>query len=213
MSSPASYLNFIVATIKRKQMIFVDCRGLACPAPVVKAKKALEGSNGAPVKVVVDNGAPRENVLRFAANRGCRILEEAFENGWQITLQQDSTQQPLQQSGANDQLAVLLIGSDRLGDGPEELGRLLMKNFIITLLELPSPPESIFFINSGIYLTTEGSELLEPLHKLAETGTGIFSCGVCLDYFGLREKLAAGAVTNMYTIVDTLLSSGNAIKI
>jgi hypothetical protein len=73
-----------------------------------------------------------------------------------------------------------VVGSDRFGDGPEELGRLLMKNFINTLLELPSPPESIFFINSGILLTTEGLELLEPLQKLAGTGTDIFPCGVCL---------------------------------
>ena len=194
-------------------MIVEDCRGLACPAPVIKTKKALESSGGAPVRVVVDNGAPRENVLRFAATRGCRILEEEFEGGWQITLLPAGTEQTLQQSGTNSQQAVLLIGSDRLGDGPEDLGRLLMKNFIITLLELPSPPESIFFINSGILLATEGSELLEPLQKLAGSGTGIFSCGVCLDYYGLREKLVAGAVANMYTIAEKMLSSGNPIKI
>jgi selenium metabolism protein YedF len=194
-------------------MIFEDCRGLACPVPVIMTKKALESSGGAPVRVVVDNGAPRENVLRFAASRGCRILEEALENGWQITLLPDSSGQTLQPSGANRQQPVILIDSDRLGNGPEELGRLLMKNFIITLLELPSPPESIFFINSGVLLTTEGSELLEPLLKLAGTGTLIFSCGVCLDYFGLREKLVAGTVTNMYSIAEKMLSAGNPIKI
>jgi hypothetical protein len=88
-----------------------------------------------------------------------------------------------------------------------------MKNFIITLLELPDPPEVIFFINSGVQLTSEGSELLEPLHKLAEVGTGIYSCGVCLDYFGLRDKLVAGKVTNMYTIAEKLLAAGNPVKV
>jgi len=194
-------------------MIFEDCRGLDCPAPVIRTKKALESSGGAPVRVVVDNGAPRENLLRFAAARGCRILEEAFENGWQITLLPPSATQPQSQPGSGSQAAVILIGSDRLGNGPEELGRLLMKNFLITLLELPAPPESIFFINSGVLLTTEGSDLLEPLLKLAAGGTGIFSCGVCLDYFGLREKLAAGAVTNMYTIAEKMLASGNPITV
>jgi len=194
-------------------MIFEDCRGLACPAPVIRTKKALERSGGAPVRVVVDSGAPRENVLRFATARGCGILEEAFENGWQITLLPHAAGQPQQQPGSAGQAAVILIGSDRLGSGPEELGRLLLKNFIVTLLELPSPPDSIFFINSGVLVTTEGSELLEPLQKLAGGGTGIFSCGVCLDYFGRRDKLVAGAVTNMYTIAEKMLASGNPITL
>lgn len=193
-------------------MISEDYRGLACPAPVIKTKQALERAGGAPVTVMVDDGAPRENILRFARTRGCGVQEKACDNGWQITLAPDSSRQPEQPLASSGHQAIL-IGSDRFGDGADELGRLLMKNFIITLLELPILPESIFFINSGVLLTTEGSELLEPLHKLAAAGVGVFSCGVCLDYFGLRDKLAAGSVTNMFTIAEKMLAAGNPLRI
>ncbi|NJD90382.1 MAG: sulfurtransferase-like selenium metabolism protein YedF, partial [Geobacter sp.] len=106
----------------------------------------------------------------------------------------------------------VLISSDRFGDGPDELGRLLMKNFIITLLELPNPPDRIFLLNRGVLLATEGSETIEPLTKLADAGIEIFSCGVCLDYFSVRDKLAVGAVTNMYTIAEAL-TSGNLNRV
>lgn len=194
-------------------MIIEDCRGLACPAPVITTKKALARAGGLPVRLLLDNGAPKENVLRFARTHNCRVEEETYENGWQITLYPDSNQQPVQPQSSTGQQATLLITSDRLGEGPDELGLLLMKNFIITLLELPLPPDTIFFINSGVRLTTTGSELLEPLSKLADKGTEIFSCGVCLDYFGLREKLVAGAVTNMYSIAEKMLVAGNPLRV
>lgn len=206
-------ISFFHKKYEGKQMIIEDCRGLDCPAPVIRVKKALENAGGAAVRVIVDNGAPRENVLRFAATRRCNVIEEAVENGCQITILPESDVQLQQLPVTAGRQAVILVGSDRLGDGPDELGRLLMKNFIITLLELPSLPEAVFFINSGVLLTIEGSELIEPLHKLAAGGAEIFSCGVCLDYFGLRDKLAAGAVTNMYTIAERMLAAGNPLRV
>jgi selenium metabolism protein YedF len=107
----------------------------------------------------------------------------------------------------------MLISTDSFGHGPEELGKLLMKNFIITLLEVPSQADRIFLINRGVLLAVAGSEVLEPLTKLANTGVEIFACGVCLDYFSVRDRLAIGSVTNMYTIAEALTSPGSLIKI
>jgi selenium metabolism protein YedF len=194
-------------------MVFEDCRGIACPEPVIRLKNALERSGDGEVRIVVDNGASRENVLRFARSQGCTLHEEAFENGWLITLRAGVLSSDERIPATSRHQSVILIGSDKLGEGPDELGRLLMKNFIISLLELATPPETIFFINSGVMLAADGSEALEPLQKLEEKGTELFACGVCLDFFGLRDRLAAGSVTNMYTIADKLLSSGNSIKI
>jgi selenium metabolism protein YedF len=108
---------------------------------------------------------------------------------------------------------VLLVSSDRLGDGPEELGRLLMKNFLITLLDVPEPPDRIFFVNAGVLLATAGSEVVEALEKLGNHGVEVFSCGVCLDFFGRREQLAAGAVTNMFTIAESLLAARSVVRL
>lgn len=194
-------------------MKVIDCRGLTCPAPVISTKKAMEESGGAPFQILLENGAARENVLRFCRSKGCTVIEKPGEADTSLVIT------CMQQTSATDDLAVkltapvILIASDSLGNSSDELGRLLLKNFIMTLLELPVQPEKIIFMNRGVLLTSEGSEMLEPLSKLVNAGVEILSCGVCLEYYGLRDKLLAGVVTNMYTIAESLLSSGNVIRL
>jgi len=191
----------------------IDCRGLACPAPVTTTKKAIDEFNGAPFQILLDNGAARENVLRFCSSKGYSVIETIGENSTSLIISGKL------QTQANDNLvnnrfsSVILIASDRMGNGSDELGRLLLKNFIITLLEIKNKPAKIIFVNSGVLLTSEGSELLEPLCKLAVAGVEILSCGICLEYYGIREKLSAGIVTNMYTIAESMLFSGNAVRL
>jgi selenium metabolism protein YedF len=112
-----------------------------------------------------------------------------------------------------DRPSVILIASECLGRGSDDLGRLLMKNFVITLLELADQPAKILLVNSGVLLAVEGSELIEPFRKLSAAGIEILSCGLCLDYFKVREKLAVGSITNMYAIADAMLTSGNTLRL
>ena len=107
----------------------------------------------------------------------------------------------------------MLIAADRLGEGSDELGKLLMKNFIITLLDLNHLPDRILFLNSGVFLTTEGSEVLEALEKLGNRGVEVLSCGACLDYFHRKDMLKAGGVTNMFTIAESLMQAGSVIRV
>lgn len=190
----------------------IDCRNMACPAPVISVKKALEEVGE--LSVLLDNGAPRENVGRFARNRGFLVSEEQDETGgWTLTItSNDSTKKPGDSKSLNSD-RVVLITSDRLGEGPEELGRLLMKNFIHTLLETSDQPASMVFVNSGIFLTTEGSEVLEALEKLKNMGVEIFSCGLCLDFFERKEQLRVGGTTNMLSIAENMLSAAQVIKL
>ena len=195
-------------------MKVIDCRNLACPAPVITVKKALEAAGGETVQVLVDPGAPRENVTRFAVGRGHAVEETAVEGGYALSITPGGKDvSPAEAGGTVCGRTVILIGSDRLGEGAEELGRLLMKNFIITLLDLDIVPERIFFVNSGVFLTTEGSEVLEALEKLGNRGVEILSCGVCLDFFRRREKLGAGSVTTMFTIAESLMSAGSVVRL
>jgi selenium metabolism protein YedF len=191
----------------------IDCRGLACPAPVIATKKALEEASDSPLRVLLDKGAARENVLRFCASKGFDVSEELGEDSTSLLISSILKTTPQDNRDEKESSPVLLICSDRLGSGSDELGRLLMKNFIITLLELSKKPEKIFFVNSGVLLTTEGSELIEPLSKLAYSGVEIFSCGVCLDYYVVADKLVVGKTSNMYTIAESILISGHAIKL
>jgi hypothetical protein len=71
----------------------------------------------------------------------------------------------------------------------------------------------MMFVNTGIFLTTEGSEVIEALEKLGNRGVEILSCGVCLDFFNRREKLRAGSITNMFTIAESLLRTGSVVRL
>jgi selenium metabolism protein YedF len=188
----------------------LDVRGLSCPAPVVAVKRELEAGEGV-LRVLLDDGAPRENVTRFARGRGYSVQEEPLEGGFALVL--TGTREPGVTAAGRPGGAVMLIGSDRLGDGPEELGRLLMRNFIMTLLDLDALPDRMLFINTGVLLTVAGSEVLEALVTLANRGVEVLSCGVCLDFFKKKELLAAGGVTNMFTIAESLLSAPSVVRL
>lgn len=191
-------------------MNMIDCRSMACPAPVIAVKKALEQQGE--IKVRLDDGAPRENVARFARNRGYEVSEMRQDDGWLLTISTGDTSLASQPTPEPEQ-TVFMLTSDRLGDGPEELGRLLMKNFLFSLLESRNLPQRMLFLNTGVKLTSEGSDVLEALEKLAGMGVEILSCGLCLDFFGIKDKLRCGATTNMLTTVETVLSTAKVIRL
>ena len=188
----------------------IDCRNMACPLPVVTVKRALEEASGG-IEVLLDAGAPRENVSRFVASRGYAVEESPEGDGYLLKI--GAKPSPDQAPNSASAGSVMLIASDRLGDGPEELGRLLMKNFIMTLLDTDQLPDRIFFANAGVLLTTEGSEVQEALEKLGDRGVEVLSCGMCLDYFNRRKKLVAGEVTNMLTIAEALLGPAKVVRL
>ena len=200
----------------------LDVRGLSCPAPVVSVKRALEENEGE-LRVLLDDGAPRENVTRFAQGRGYTVQEESHEGYFALTLSGTPEQKTRQSGGSGGAVTggtgvgpggtVMLIGSDRLGDGPEELGRLLMRNFIMTLLDCSDLPDRMFFINSGVLLTAPGSEVIEALEALGNRGVEVLSCGICLDFFPKQESRAAGGVTNMFTIAESLLGARSVVRL
>ncbi len=186
---------------------------MVCPAPVITVKKALVDESE--LEVLLDDGAPRENISRFLRNRGFVFREERSGSGWLVKIGGESVATPadmksdIRKGGGR----TLLITSDRLGDGQPELGALLMKNFIHTLLETKELPSDIFFMNSGVVLAIEGSESYEALEKLHGMGVGIFSCGLCLDFMGIKDKKRVGETTNMFTAVETLFSSSQVIRL
>jgi len=192
----------------------IDCRDMACPAPVITTKRALEQFAGASITVYVDEGAARENVTRFATSRGYLLTETKLDNGYSLEIASnpasENSKVAIRETGTG---RFILVTSDRMGDGPEELGKLLMKNFIITLLDLPDLPDRIFFLNTGVHLTTEGSEVITALAKLNDLGVEIMSCGLCLDYFRKKDNLAVGAVTNLYNTAENLMLADSVIKL
>ena len=188
----------------------IDARGLPCPQPVIATKKTLEEMGAGPVTVLVDSPESCENVRRFAQSQGCQVMvrEEAGVFYLDIT-KGVSCPAELNKGGGQ----VILITSDRLGVGDGRLGEILMKAFLNTLWDYEPKPSKLLFINNGVWLTTEGSEVLETLGLLEEKGVQVFSCGTCLEYYNLREKLRVGLVSDMYATVEALLQATKVIKL
>ena len=188
----------------------IDARGLACPLPVVKTKKALEEIEEGDITVIIERPEGSQNVQRFAASQNCPYEVEEKDGLFYIHIHKGKTESnEMNKSGSN----VVLVTSDRLGTGSEELGKILMKAFLNTLWDASPRPEKILFMNDGVRLTVEGSDVLDTLHLLENEGVEIYSCGTCLAYYELTDKLDVGQVTNMYETVESLLSSDKVIRI
>ena len=214
-------------------MITVNAMGDICPIPVVKTKKALGELNGpGEIEVLVDNETAVKNVTKMARSSGAEAESEQLGDKQYrvlITVGEDAAEKlksakspAVQPQGQTQQEAaagcrtcvgtVVAVGSDRMGEGSEELGHILIKSFIFALTQLDDLPDKILFYNGGANLTAEGSESREDLRTLEEQGVEIMTCGTCLDYYGIKDKLAIGGVTNMYSIVETLQSAMSVIR-
>jgi len=201
---------------------FVDARGLACPLPVVNAKKAVgEFRESGVLTVLVDNEIAVQNLQKFAAKKG--LTASGMKKGpkeYEVTIQVEGSgdgavpaEAPASCSpDSRKRGLVVALSSNRMGGGDEKLGRTLMKAFIFALTKQDILPETVICYNSGAYLTCEGSESLEDFKELEAEGVRILTCGTCLDYYGIKEKLAVGTVSNMYEIVETMEQAGSVVR-
>ena len=204
-------------------MIKVNAIGDACPIPVVKTKNAIRelGGSGA-VEVSVDNEIAVQNLLKMAKQKE---YEAAFEkksnteyivtinvNGEEVSDAKPVTKATVKSDEIKLKETIVVIDSDKMGDGDEEFSKTLLKGFIYALSSQDIPPAKILFYNTGVRLTTEGSASIEDLKVLEKAGAKIYSCGACLNNYGLTEKLSVGEVTNMYDIVSYLMEADLVIR-
>ncbi len=193
----------------------VDARGLPCPQPVILARQALMEGGFETYEVIVDNEASKENLLKFAAYSQCaveRVASAGSETRILLKPREGATASGLPEATDITALTcepaarpVVLITSDGIGRGDDDLGRLLMRGFLYTLSVSEAPPQRVIFMNAGVKLAVEGSDSLENLRKLADLGVEVLACGTCLEFFKLTDRLAVGAITNMYEITEHLL--------
>lgn len=189
-------------------MSVIDCRGLACPEPVVTTKRTLDQFKEGRLIVIVNNSVSCNNVERFALSQGCSVEVEKRGEEYYIHIEKKKTLEARE----DKRRVVVYVNSQFLGVGDDTLGALLIRAFLKTLLDQEVKPFRIIFINSGVRLASEGSEVLETLRTLSEKGVEILSCGTCLDFYGLKEKLKVGAVSNMYDILQTLMEADQIIR-
>lgn len=195
----------------------LDCRGLACPNPVLKAKQLIDRGDVERLTVIVDNDAAKENVSRFLARSGYQVRTE--ESGGDFMVIGSRAQEaaceifvPMPGEEAEQKILVMVC-ADRMGRGDDELGRKLMVSFISTLKEMGPSLWRLVLVNSGVKLAVENSTVLPQLQELENNQIDILVCGTCLNHFQILARKRVGQTTNMLDIVTSLQLADRVISI
>lgn len=197
----------------------LDCRGLACPQPVIRAKELLDAQGQGTVEVVVDNEAARSNLTRFGKSQGYEVASHSAGDTIHITISKKPGGEATDRPAPEDYRCALpggglicVIPAETMGRGSDPLGGVLMRAYIKTLKNISPLPAKIFFYNTGVKITASESDLIAPLRELAGLGVEIFSCGTCLDFFNLKDDLLVGQVTNMFEIMDAMAQAAKVVS-
>ncbi|MHB1349819.1 MAG: sulfurtransferase-like selenium metabolism protein YedF [Anaerolineaceae bacterium] len=198
----------------------LDCRGQACPAPVMQVRDILAQERPSAITVLVDNEPARENVSRFLQHSGFQVNVAQEGTIFRVTGTGGEGTCPLMTDaelgavtrGATKKILVM-VTSDRLGHGDDTLGAGLLLSFLKTLKEMGPELWRLVFVNAGVKLTAQGTATVPILQELAEGGVSILVCGTCLNHFQLLDKKKVGETTNMLDIVTSLQVADRVINI
>ncbi|MGE5380266.1 MAG: sulfurtransferase-like selenium metabolism protein YedF [Methylocystaceae bacterium] len=191
----------------------VDARGLTCPQPVVLTKREFD-QGAAEITTLVDNEAACENLTRLGQSLGCEVMVNTEKDGYSVILSRNTDEAVVGRvevlPTAND---VVLIASEYFGRGEAELGAVVMKSFLYALNEAPERVKTMIFMNSGVKLVSEGSPVIDLLQSIAGKGIEVYACGTCLDFHHLKEHLAVGKITNMYSALEMMQQAGKVLTV
>lgn len=203
-------------------MRIIDTKGQLCPAPLIAAKRALkETRQGESFILLTDNQTSMNNVSRFLRDNNTRFVVSDSEGLWTLTITKEGEE--MAESTAEDYCTasvahfekgdfIIVITSDKMGDGDPELGKLLIGNFIKALKDLDRLPQKIIFYNSGVLLAARESDLAEHLKDLTKMGVEILLCSTCVNHYMIGEKVDVGIQSNMFTIAEVMSSAGKIIR-
>jgi selenium metabolism protein YedF len=195
----------------------VNCRGLACPQPVVRTKHFVDANPQVlEFKIVVDNPASAQNVVRFVESQGFDAALQQEGGDFEIRAIR-SPEEPFRpaavETASSDQKTLVLVTKNTMGSGDDVLGAGLMVNYLKTLNEMGESLWRLVFLNSGVKLTVEGAETLAAIQDLEAHGVSVLVCGTCLHHFDLLEEKRVGETTNMLDIVTSLQVAGKVISV
>ncbi len=195
----------------------IDCRGLACPAPVLQTKEAIEKEHPTVIKVVVDNEAAKQNVSRFMGSQGLEVSVEQEGSDFHVIGKMGEgtvAEAPVDDKPETGQKKIMvMVANDCMGHGDDELGEKLMLSFLKTLKEMGDELWRLVFVNNGVKLTIEGADVLPVIQELEKEGVHILVCGTCLTHFDLLAQKQVGETTNMLDIVTAMQLADKVINI
>lgn len=206
-------------------MIIIECSGMLCPRPLIEAKKAYnQASIGEQLQFVVDNETAATNITTYFSGNGLASTTTREGNKYKITVNKVETNQntiassnpadyctPVLNLDKTSQM-VMAVSSNKMGEGDSDLGAILIKGFFTALSESESLPSEVIFYNSGVLLLPQESGIMTSLEKLHSKGVKITACGTCIDFYGIKERLTIGTISNMFSILASLSAASKVIK-
>lgn len=203
-------------------MKVVDTKGQQCPAPLIATKRELRSTaGGESFEVVTDNKTALDNISRFLKDN--KTAYSVSEKGGLWTIKVTAGDQDIYytepQAYCEAEVPhfskgdfVIVFSSDKMGEGEEELGRLLVSNFIKAIKDLDHLPSKMIFYNNGVKLGSEDSPVSVYLEELHRMGVGLLFCATCAKFYSLDKKIKTGTLSNMFEIAQVMASAGNIIK-
>jgi selenium metabolism protein YedF len=203
-------------------MRIVDTKGQLCPAPIIAAKKVLkEIGVGELFMVLTDNQTSYNNLSRFFKDNNAQFIVTETEGTWTMTVTKIKGKAEITDAEAyckpeiphfNKGNFVVAFSSDKMGEGDDNLGFLLLSNFVKAIIDLDVLPARIVFYNKGVFLGTGDSEVIGHLREIEKMGVELFLCGTCISYYSLEEKIKIGSISNMFEIAQMMASASSVIK-
>lgn len=201
-------------------MITIDAKGRLCPEPLIMTKKALKNAEkGQRVTILIDNETSCSNLTAYLEELGIKPDKEERENCTALSFTFEGLNETNASGTSEEQCIVtpakkgycVVIKSEFMGEGDNELGALLMRAYLNTLPETTPLPSDILLYNGGVKLAVEGTDTSKALAKLEAAGVKIMSCGTCVDFYGLKERIKIGTIGNMYKIAQTKAEASRVV--
>jgi selenium metabolism protein YedF len=203
-------------------MQIIDTTGQQCPAPLIATKRALkEAKAGDSLKVITDNLTAYNNISRFLKDNKTGFSFEELNGIWTLTI--TKTNPDIAATNPEEYCTaevphlskgdfIITFASDKMGDGNEELGHLLMNNFIKAIKDLDVLPGKMVFYNKGVTLGAVDSPVIDQLKEIEKMGVTLLLCATCVKFYSLEEKIKIGTLSNMFEIAQVMSSASNIVK-
>ncbi len=202
-------------------MKILDVIGKRCPLPLIATKKALKDlPEGEALKVITDSETSRDNVSRFLQDNN--IKSDWSKSGDVFEILINYQEADLEDARAEDycisdppaeQGFVIVFTRNYLGEGSEELGKILINGYLDTLIANEKLPGKMMFFNSGVLMVLKDSDQLEMIRELEDAGVEMLVCGTCLEFFDKTRDLAVGRISNMYEILDGMIGTAKVLTV
>lgn len=178
----------------------IDAIGIECPMPVIMAKRVIKDGEDN-FLVLVDNEVATENLSKLGTQTGFEVKISKLNDG---NYEVEFIKSKSSEKEKNEEAFLVVFDSTKMGDGDENFGKKLLEGFILALTEQDLLPKFILLYNKGVELSTINENTIEDLKKLYDSGVEILSCGLCLDFYNLKDELKVGEITNMYRICELM---------